>query len=363
MEEPTTQSHEMEGGKERRDPEPECELRLVLLGWAGSGKSSVGNAILGVKAFETRLSADSEKPVSVKCEKKCANAAGRKVAVIDTPDWFYSERPPEEVHHQLALCKSLSTPGPHAFLLCVPVHRPDKQGLQALAALEKVFGPEAVSKHTIVLFTHTERLSKELPLEEHLSNEREDLQELVTMCGDRYQVLELRGEGEEEEEAEKKEKKSVEKLLEKVEEMVKESGDDFYTFPPLMQADSEVRGTEGSEEEDLSAEIVCRRRRGEDEEEERSGEMAEGNADGLEVVEGEDNALSPPSPPPSFLRWLWDSVVGWVLWLPSLLRGSTLLGSFVGLFVGGMFGGVMGATVGSVATEVGRRKPQKAKSK
>ncbi|KAI4903688.1 hypothetical protein NFI96_023191 [Prochilodus magdalenae] len=338
----------------------ECELRLVLLGWAGSEKSSVGNAVLGFRAFEPHCSADSDKPVSVKCEKKCASVAGRKVTVVDTPDLFCSERPPEELHHQLFLCESRSAPGPHAFLFCVSVDQANKQDLQALDASEKVFGPESVSKHTIIVFTHTERLSKDLTLEEHLSTDRKDLLELVEKCGDRYHVLELQEEGEADEEQKKEKRKSVEELLEKVESMVKESGKEFYTLPPLMQTDPEfkLRGeTEGKEEN------VKRRSRRGIEEEEMCRESAEGNADGLEVLEDEDNALSPSSPPPSFLRWLWDSVVGWVLWLPSLVRGSTLLGSFVGLFVGGMFGGVMGATVGSVATEVGRRKPQKAKQK
>ncbi|KAL7860416.1 hypothetical protein AOLI_G00167650 [Acnodon oligacanthus] len=355
MEESTTQSHKTEAEVEeskRRDAEQDCELRLVLLGWAGSGKSSVGNAVLGFKAFEPRCSADSEKPLTMKCEKKCASVAGRKVAIVDTPDWFYSERPQEEVHHQLYLCKSLSAPGPHAFLFCIPVRRPNEQDLQALDALEKVFGPESVSKHTVIVFTHTEQLSKDLTLEEHLSTERKDLLELVEKCGDRYHVLKLRAEGEADEE-ERKGRKNVEELLEKVEKMVKESGKEFYTIPPLVQMDSK-----GNEEGDESV----RRRRGV-EEEERCEEMTEGSADGLEVVEDEDSALSPPSPPPSFMRWLWDSVVGWVLWLPNMVRGSTLLGSFVGLFVGGIFGGVLGATVGSVATEVGRRKPQNQKTK
>lgn len=277
---------------------------------------------------------------------------------MDTPDWFYSESSPEEVQHQISLCESLSAPGPHALLLSVPLHRPNEQDLQALDALEKVFGPESVSKHMVILFTHTEHLSKDLTLEEHLSREHKDLLELVQKCGGRYHVLPPQAEEEESEEEKEKERSSVEQLLEQVEQMVKESGEEFYTFSPLVQMDLGVKGRnefEGSEEEDLSAEIVRRRRRG-GEEEEKCEEVAEGSADGLEVVEDEDSALSPPSPPPSLLRWLWDSMVEWVLWLPSLLRGSTLLGSFVGLFIGGAFGGAMGTTVGSVATEMGRRK-------
>lgn len=273
---------------------------------------------------------------------------------MDTPDWFYSERPVEEVHRQLALCESLAAPGPHAFLLCISIHRPC-ENLQALDALEKVFGPEAITKHTVVLFTDTDKLSEGQTLEEFLNTEQKDLLGLVQRCGDRYHVIRVNGE-----KAEEKGRKSVVELLEKVEEMVKESGEEFYTFSPLLHTEEEERRMEASNEESSFSEIVSKGNEEVDEdsdaEPEESAEDMEGNTDGLEAEE--DIALSPPAPPPSFLHWVWDTVVGWVLWLPNLVRGTTLLGSVVGLF----FGGAMGATVGSVATEVGRRK-NKAKVK
>lgn len=265
---------------------------------------------------------------------------------MDTPNWFYSERPLKEVHRQLALCESLSAPGPHAFLFCISVHH-QNESLQALDALEKVFGLEAITKHTIVLFTDTEELPEGQTLQEFLNTEQKNL---LKRCGERHHVLRV----EREEEEEGKDRKSVEELLEKVEEMVKESGKEFYTCPPLVHTEEEERGVEVNNEESWSNENASNSN-GEfeehtDAEAEASDEKMEPSADDLEVEE--DTALSPPAPPPSFLRWVWDTVVGWVLWLPSLVRGSTLLGSIVGMF----FGGAMGATVGSIATEVGRRK-------
>lgn len=280
-----------------------------------------------------------------------------QVVVVDTPDWFYSERPPEEMQRQLALCESLAAPGPHAFLLCISVHR-QCENLQALDALEKVFGLKAITKHTVVLFTDGDQLSEGQTLKEFLNKEQKDLLELVQRCGDRYHVIRTEGEKEEE-----KGRKSVEELLEVVEELVKESGEEFYTFPPLLSTEEEERRMDLGIEESSSSEVVYKWKDEEVEADEESDlepeandENMEESADGLEV-EG-DIASSPPAPPPSFLRWVWDTMLGWVLWLPSLVRGTTLLGSFVGLF----FGGAMGATVGSVATEVSRRK-NKAKVK
>lgn len=275
---------------------------------------------------------------------------------MDTPDWFYSERPLEEVHHQLAECVSLAAPGPHAFLLCTAIYR-QCENLQALDALEKVFGVNAITKHTVVLFTDTEKLPENQTLKEFLNTEREDLLELVQRCGDRYHVIRFEGEKQEE-----KDRKNVEELLEKVDGMIKESREEFYSCPPLLHAEAEERTVDADYEESTSSEFVSKWKEevesDSDAEPEASAEKTDESTDGLEVEQ--DTALSPPAPPPPFLRWVWDSLVGWVLWLPSLVRGSTLLGSIVGLF----FGGAMGATVGSVATEVGRRKNKaKVKSK
>lgn len=268
---------------------------------------------------------------------------------MDTPDWFYSERPPEEIYRQLALCETLADPGPHAFLLCVSVHR-QCENLQALDALEKVFGLKAITKHTVVLFTDTDQLSEGQTLKEFLNTKQKDLLELVQRCGDRYHVIRIEGEKEE-----GKSRKSVEELLEMVDELVKESGEEFYTFPPLLNTEEEERRMNVGIEESSSSEIKWKGEGVEadedsDVEPDANEENLDESADGLEVEE--DIVSSPPAPPPSFLRWVWDTMLGWVLWLPSLVRGTTLLGSFVGLF----FGGTMGATVGSVATEVSRRK-------
>ncbi|XP_062875024.1 GTPase IMAP family member 1 [Trichomycterus rosablanca] len=360
MEENTVQdkAHEMEEKLESsclRDPvKQERELRLVLLGWAGTGKGSMGNAILGSSGFETR-SSPLEKPVTVQSEKRSANVAGRQVTVVDTPDWFFSESPPAEVQSQISFCKSLASPGPHAFLLCIPVNQPNELDLQTLDALEMVFGSEAIRKHTIILFTHTDQLSEGLTLQDCLKSERKDLREMLERCAGRYHVIKFRAETQEEE---KEMQQSVTELLEKVDEITEKSGTEFYTCPPLMQSDSKVEEVEARVVEDVSAQILRRRRDSEEEvsEIEESDEKLVESTDGLE--QEEDLNICPPGPPPTFFRWLWDTIVGWVLWLPSQIRGTTLLGSIIGLF----FGGAMGATVGTVATEVERRK-HKTKSK
>ncbi|KAF5901841.1 GTPase IMAP family member 4-like, partial [Clarias magur] len=78
MEANTTHVQDTEPEELRYSAEPECGMRLVLLGWSGTGKSSVGNTILGNPVFNTHHGSTSQKPVTLKCEKMCASVAGRQ---------------------------------------------------------------------------------------------------------------------------------------------------------------------------------------------------------------------------------------------------------------------------------------------
>ncbi|KAJ3601141.1 hypothetical protein NHX12_032114 [Muraenolepis orangiensis] len=252
----------MASSSEHLQPEP--ELRLVLLGRTGAGQSSAGDAILGGRAFRPAADAGA----AARCEKLRGRVGGRQVAVVTVPDWFSSRSaPPEEARALFSSLVALSSPGPHAFLLCVPAHRPSDGEERALAALELILGPSAVTAHTLVLFTHgeeeeeeedkeeekeeQEEQGKKQTLEELLSTKRRDLLELVETCEGRYHVFRGFGGGgggggeeEEEEEKERKEKwrrKSVQELLEKVKQAVGECEDDFFTCDLYKEAEERVR--------------------------------------------------------------------------------------------------------------------------
>ncbi|XP_075939770.1 GTPase IMAP family member 7 [Anarhichas minor] len=334
-----------------------ADLRLVVLGRTGAGKRSAVSSILGLHE-PPQQGADAA--AVQECSKHRGEAAGRQVAVVSSPAWFGSGCDPEERRRHISSFIALSSPGPHVFLLCVPVNQPADGEANALDVLEKLFGPSAVSANTIVLFTHTEELEEDEQLEAYLATWRKDLRELVERCGDRYHTLETRS-------GEAEEGNAVEELLEKVEQVVSVSGTQHCSCPLYQEAEERVR--------ERQVEIVRRRRGGDqvaptdsqpeenitEEEMEAVREEAERSVGDLDVDVDSIFPSSPASSAPSFLWGLWEKLTGWMRWLPKMLRREALLGALVGLFVGGPYGGMMGATVGSVATEVGRRRTQKSK--
>lgn len=282
------------------------------------------------------------------------------MVVVSSPSWFSSGCDPKERRKHISSLIALSSPGPHAFLLCVPVNHPADEEAETLDVLKELFGPSAVSAHTIVLFTHTEELGEDESLEEYLITWRKDLRQLVERCCDRYHTLETRG-------GEAEEGQAVQELLEKVEQAVAESGREHFRCPLYQEAEQRVRARQVE---------LARQRRGkeladpppEEDLTEEELEAVRGEAEqSIDDLDMDVDSILPSAtssssaPAPSFLWGWWEKLTSWVKWLPALVRREALLGALVGLFVGGPFGGMIGAAVGSVATEVKRRQTQKTK--
>lgn len=189
------------------------KLQMILLGSRSVGKTSVGNAVLGIKVQEDG--------------KRTAQSVARRgfvgkteITLVDTPGWwkgFPVFDTPQAIKDEVMRSLFLCLPGPHVFLLVIDADASfNAKHLAAVTTHVELLG-EGVWRRTIVVFSRGDWMGTNT-IEEHIEGEGEALQSLIEQCGNRYHVIDNKNAND----------TQITELMEKITETVAGNGWDYF---------------------------------------------------------------------------------------------------------------------------------------
>ncbi|MED6275984.1 hypothetical protein CHARACLAT_032258 [Characodon lateralis] len=159
------------------------ERRIILIGPAGSGKSSAGNTLLGFHRFEPDCDFDGVRPGP---ECGSAEVDGVQLTVVDSAGLPGEGLTLDQLVREISTMMDLAEPGPHVFVFVVKIGWLSGGDSWLLRIVTQLLDGN-LSKHAVVLFTHGDALGGRSLWDRIRSNCC--VLELVSRCAGRHCVL------------------------------------------------------------------------------------------------------------------------------------------------------------------------------
>jgi len=165
----------------------EKEIRMVVIGKTGAGKSEICNLVTDSETFDSMSSMESQ---TNKCKQAPFNYAGRELYIVDTPGFADTEMDEASVKREVDKCVALSSPGIHIILFVVRIdQRFTKESKKVLDMFQTMFGKNMFPL-VVVVFTGTDQLRK-VSVEKAMERLPKELKKILEDCGNKCVAIML----------------------------------------------------------------------------------------------------------------------------------------------------------------------------